>query len=664
MLTEGPARVNEALTVRGLEAILAAARMTRSRSRIVALAVAVAATCLLGAVTPRPATGDRIADAKACYDRGIQHLARGTFDSRRLAIQEFEQATLLDPRNAEYQLTLARTYYRVGFLKNARQRFEKVVRLMPKDAPGRRGLGQVWKRDWLKYLDVTSLQRAVDHLSMAARLEPASADAWLMLVPLMVEMDDLRGAYDAATKSLSADPRRADALLAVGYTSYRMGYVARAESAYAAAAPWLPHSVRERIDDISPVASERDTFVLRRLKPDDQAEFVRRFWKDLDPDLATPENEAQLEYWSRVAHAYFLFFDPRRREWDERGEVYVRYGPPGRARYNPLGASYLDWGNTPRNVLLWEYPELGMRVILEDRLLSERYLFAIMRENDPGPVPDPAMIDVLNNRVVSSGGRGVFPMLPPGVVPIAIDGAVARFEGESGPRILAQVEVPGGPADSLWAEWVVLDSTRREVERGARALAPSACGALERRVADFATELPAGEYLVGLTVRGSDGRRGVYREPIQIRPPSQSLSLSDVVIACGAPMIPTGPAPVVQIEPNPAARVNPNDPLTAYFEIYHLTPGEDGQSRFAYVYVVRSAERDPRIWLQRLFSPRAKPSPIEVSREDENPGSLRRQFVTVPIQSLPAGKYQLEIRVRDLVVGSEVVRSALFVKTG
>ena len=47
-----------------------------------------------------------------------------------------------------------------------------------------------------------------------------------------------------------------------------------------------------------------------------------------DPDLASPENEAQLEYWSRVTQAYFLYFDSKRREWDERGEVYVRYGPP------------------------------------------------------------------------------------------------------------------------------------------------------------------------------------------------------------------------------------------------------------------------------------------------------------------------------------------------
>jgi hypothetical protein len=247
-----------------------------------------------------------------------------------------------------------------------------------------------------------------------------------------------------------------------------------------------------------------------------------------------------------------------------------------------------------------------------------------------------------------------------------VRGAIARFQGPEGVHLLAQIETPGGPADSLGAEWVVLDSTRREVWRGARTLAPSACDATELRVADFAADLPPGSYLVGLSVHDGNGRRGVYRAATELRAAKPELTLSDVVVACGTPdlMIGAGDPPVVRLEPNPAARVAGNDPLTAYFEIYHLTPGGDGQSRFEYVYTVKSAERDPRIWLQRLLQPRRQPSPIEVSREDVNPGDLRRQFVTVPVQSLPAGKYKLEIRVRDLVAGDEAVRSAEFVKLG
>ena len=132
------------------------------------------------------------------------------------------------------------------------------------------------------------------------------------------------------------------------------------------------------------------------------------------------------------------------------------------------------------------------------------------------------------------------------------------------------------------------------------------------------------------------------------------------------PFVGPGGAPnalAVRPEPNPAARVGPGAPLAAYFEIYHLRPAPDGLARFEYIYTVKSAERDPRIWIQRAFSPRKTPDPISATRGEEQPGTLRRQFVSVPVQSLPPGRYRLEITVRDKVAGSEATRRAEFVKT-
>jgi hypothetical protein len=118
----------------------------------------------------------------------------------------------------------------------------------------------------------------------------------------------------------------------------------------------------------------------------------------------------------------------------------------------------------------------------------------------------------------------------------------------------------------------------------------------------------------------------------------------------------------VRPEPNPGARVGPGDPLTAYFEIYHLSADRDGLARFEYVYTVKSAERDTRIWLQRAIAPRRVPDPISATRGEQQLGSLRRQFVSVPVQSLPTGKYRLEITVRDLVAGTEAHSQASFAK--
>jgi len=34
--------------------------------------------------------------------------------------------------------------------------------------------------------------------------------------------------------------------------------------------------------------------------------------------------------------SYLLYYDARRQTWDERGEIYVRYGAPERQSYNDL----------------------------------------------------------------------------------------------------------------------------------------------------------------------------------------------------------------------------------------------------------------------------------------------------------------------------------------
>lgn len=605
-------------------------------------------------------------DAEALYRRALQHIARNDVESRRSAMHELERATLLAPDRADLQLELGHLYYRMGFLKLARVRFERVEVLDADQPDAALGIGDVWRRDYLKYLDRTSLDRAIDHYAKAAGLVPGRVEPWLKQTPLLLERGDSVAAMQSAEAALAADRDRADALLAVAQLSYRMGRVERADSAFRAVLPRLPVEARERFDDISPVATEADTARLRRLPDSQKAEFVRRFWSDNDPDPVTPENEARLEYQSRVAQAYFLFFDPKRREWDERGEFYVRYGPPESADYNPVGMrlsySFTTGSAYPMNLLVWNYPALGMTVAMEDRLLSEYYLAPITRRPPEGREPDPAVLATREDVWTTREGRGVFPILPPGVTRLPAEGLIARFEGEAGPLLLGFVETPGEPADTLRAEWVLIDSARVERARLSSTLDPSPCDPGGHRVADFASLVPPGEYLAGLSVRDGRGGRGVVRRNVTIEAPRATIALSDIVVSCGAPSVQGGASPSVRLAPNATARVGPTDPLTVYFETYHLQIGREGRSRFEYEYTVHSAEKDPRVWIQRLFNPRPEIPQVSAVRREEQTATLRRQFVSVPVQNLPDGSYRLEIRVRDLVSGTETRGSVGFAK--
>lgn len=608
------------------------------------------------AVSPRASE-----EARELYAHALSMLERRTIEARRTAIRDLERATQLDPGRADAQLLLARTYLLAGFRRQAMRRFERVVALAPEEPEARFGLAQVWRRDWLKYLEPKSLDRAAAHAAEAARLAPQHAEAWLMLSSLQIERGRLEPALAAAERALAAGPGRAESEVAVASVRWRLGEAEAADRLFRGAIPRLPRVVRERFEDIAPLASEADTAVYNRLGPAERAEFARRFWVDHDPDLTTEANEAQLEYWARVAQAHALFFDPKRREWDERGELYVRFGPPRKTEYNPVGSRMMvsigSFSQTlyPANLLVWSYPELGLAVTMQDRLLSEYYQLPLSsdRERDPRPDPDSlARLEVIG----TPGGRAVFPLRAPGAARLPVRGQLAVFAGDGPARLFAGLETAAGPSDSLGAEWVVLDTARRVVRRASAPLTPSACDPTEVRVADFMAELAPGRYQVGLSVRAGSAR-GSVRLAAVIPEPGSGLRVSDLVITCGAP---EAASAEVRLSPNPAAGVAEGAPLTAYFEVGGLRAGSDGLARFSYEYSVRSAAADPRIWIQRLLQPRPAAPSLYARREDAHAGDVRRQFLRVPVRSLPAGRYRLEVRVRDLGSGDEVRRTATF----
>jgi hypothetical protein len=267
-------------------------------------------------------------------------------------------------------------------------------------------------------------------------------------------------------------------------------------------------------------------------------------------------------------------------------------------------------------------------------------------------VPDPRVLAGRADLLSLGGGQVIFPTLPPRAQRLDLQGLVANFEGVHGPRLLAQVQAPGSPGDTLWARWAVQDATGREVARERRELIVSACDPIARRVAEFSSELPAGTFQVAVSVQDSRRRRGLIRDTLVLAPVPRGLALSDVVLACGEPALMVSGS-TVRLEANIEGRIAGRQPLVAYFEIYRLAADAGGLARFEYEYTVRRVPK-ALTGLARLFVLPEAPVVSATSREAEQWGALRRQFVRVPTESLAPARYRLEIRVRDLLTGAEV----------
>jgi len=544
---------------------------------------------------------------------------------RRLTIRELEDRVRRAPADVQGLNRLGEAYYDGQFLHRARATFERAIAVDSSDADARFGLGRICQREWLDAPDVGTLNQAARHFEAAVRARPDFYEAWVVLATIRFERRDPWTARAAAMAGLSIAPGSVQAQLAAAYLSYRTGLLERSDSLFALAIPRCPAGIAQRFADITPLLSEAEQQDYAELAGPARDDYRRRFWSRSDPDPTTTQNEARLEFWSRIAHALLLIGDPWSPRWLGRTDLYARYGR----------LVQIERAHGPKHT---EMPQLDWGEIAID--------------------PTPEALQSLGQNAVS-GGQAVFAPLPPGVVARPLESLVSRFEGPSGPRLAAMVETPGAPVDSIVADCVVIGADEREVARGSRVLSPSACDPAERRAGEFVFELRPGHYRISFAVRDDAGGRGVAHAEKQIVLASPALGMSDLVLACG----PTGVGSMggIQLEPNMRARVEGEQSLFAYFEVYHLSQDDRGTNRFEYEYNVRElADNAPRRASRGPFK-RGAPR-MSFRSTQEGVGSLRRQFISVPTASLPLGRYRLSITVRDALAGTQAEQWADFMK--
>lgn len=102
---------------------------------------------------------------------------------------------------------------------------------------------------------------------------------------------------------------------------------------------------------------------LRDASPEQRAALWATFWKQTDPNPATPDNEALRDYFRRIATANSRFREEGLAGWlTDRGKVYVTLGEPDQAG-QPMGT-----GGTARSrAEIWVYTQYNLRLIFTNQ---------------------------------------------------------------------------------------------------------------------------------------------------------------------------------------------------------------------------------------------------------------------------------------------------------
>lgn len=391
---------------------------------------------------------------------------------------------------------------------------------------------------------------------------------------------------------------------------------------------------------LRPIASEEQLRQLFALSPPDREDWLRRFWKELDPTPTTPENERKDEHERRVAYAlehYSTQFWGR--PWDDRGDIYIKFGEPD-DRNIRIG---------PTNCEIWHYhhePELVLQ--FDEEPLEDYYrLFGRLRSH---------------GGATGVGARGQLHS-------VMVKAAAAEARAESkGPAYECNldtslpyyVEMPqfGGENDETRVELLYVLPTEQldfqdgwaEIEVRATVF-DSAYGEVVTRVAGqrFSQDdvgrgdlligtldlsIPPADYRLGFRLEDLKARRmGILKSNLTVRDFSE-LAVSDLNLESPILLVPRKESPGKG--ELPLRRVfKMSQKIVLVYEIYGLARSPTGRTWYETEYLIRAHRRGV--------------GDISSTFGGKGDSSEVKNKLRLDLSASPPGDYDLVVTVRDMI---------------
>lgn len=229
-------------------------------------------------------------------------------------------------------------------------------------------------QDWsgaLEYL------KAYEFFSEALKAQPGNEAALKHVYRALVDRQRWVELEHLARVRLLDDHTDAWAWLSLGLGTHRLGDEHQASLAFDSALAYLPAGERAHYTNLSRIVTPKDSMSRSHLPPSELANDERMYWLMADPLWATTENEGRNEFLSRVVFAELRFsveeFGIHGVDTD-RGDVYVRYGPPPAVISFPPDAMrqgehrirILWWYSTDETFLFRQLPTYGVATLDPD----------------------------------------------------------------------------------------------------------------------------------------------------------------------------------------------------------------------------------------------------------------------------------------------------------
>jgi GWxTD domain-containing protein len=633
----------------------------------------------------------------ALVSMGLVMLANRAGGSR--AVDYLTRAVRLEPDNIEARFQKALAHLRLApgdaGRDNARQAridLERIIALNPShpDAWYRLGL--------LRQTYYSDVGGAADAFLKQLETYPAHAAARQQLLESHMAAGDWRGAARSGELILERAPDVLEAYPYVAAAHWKLGENERAMEVFESYLERLDGHERSLYLDLDSVLSVEEAAEYAALDEEGRRYYREHYWSVRNPDVTSPVNERLLEHYARVAYSR-LEFGRVVWPWDERGEMYVRYGEPDRriGFGRPYAEELIDQDpefvsrrrefeqevGMPLNELgereeggraraqrqpeRWIYLDKGLDLTFEDPVSSGRFsihgahtrlLVERLEENLPSLSLEEDRIgrlEPLQSLVTFRGQEGMtrleyaYALLPEDFGAFrSSTGAYAELDVD------IQLYSPG------WIPVVGATEPARRIETVPQMRI--------RGVPLFvdATRVQArpGRYLLSTRLMDpATGNRVAVKGAIELPDYSGSeLMLSDILPAVAVQEVARGRTGrfvhgEVEVLPLPGSTIYRDQSLFIYYEIYNLTKDAYGATDYVIEYSVVEAPEEEgltrMLWrgIRNLIRPVSGLAGLS-SRIEQN--GIRNEvpsWLEIDMKLAPPGTYELQLVVTDRLTG-------------
>ncbi len=265
--------------------------------------------------------------AEAYYGLGLtfRKWPRGNYD----AIRYFQKALQYDRGHVESRFNIADIRYKLDE-HDVRREVNKVLAIDPRYAPAYLLMGK-WVEEFEK-----DYERAAFYYAKYMGLRPGDPEGRKRLGSIYLRTKDYGRILEVLEDYALQNPDDNQVLPILAQACMKLGAYDRAAAFFRDYLERADSAEKGHYNDIRLVAPKETLAAFEQTPLEERWDFVRKFWADQDPDLTTAANERLLEHYRRVSFAMQNFSDGRQ-PWDQRGEVYIRFGEPDhRSTYKEL----------------------------------------------------------------------------------------------------------------------------------------------------------------------------------------------------------------------------------------------------------------------------------------------------------------------------------------